>query len=159
MSKTLIMGQSGSGKTTSLRNLDPEKSVIVQVIEKDLPFKNGKNWKQWDKEKSKGSRIVLGKPSSIMKFITKAVENGKKIIIIDDFVYMMAHKVMEDIDVTGYNKWSELARDVYDLLKFPDSLPKDVRVYFLTHIEEDVNGNIKMKTAGKLVDNLLTPAG
>ena len=158
MSKTLIMAPSGSGKTASLRNMDPKEAVIIQVIEKDLPFPNGKNWKSWVKGDG-GSKIVLSNTEVIQSFMTTAVESGKKIIILDDFVYLMANKVMDSIDIKGFEKWSELARDIYDLMKFPDTLPSDVRVYFMTHIEEDVNGNIKMKTAGKLIDNLLTPSG
>ena len=158
MSKTLILAKSGSGKTASLRNIDPKEAVLIQVIKKDLPFPSGKDWKSWVKDEG-GSKIVLSNPLVIQNFMTTAVEAGKKIIILDDFVYIMANKVMADIDQKGYDKWNELARDVYDLLKFPDTLPDDVRVYFMTHIEEDANGNIKMKTAGKLIDNLLTPEG
>ena len=87
------------------------------------------------------------------------VEVGKKIIIIDDFVYIIAGRVMDDANDTGYAKWTQLALVVHELFEYVDSLPNDIRVYFLTHTEEDANGNIKMKTAGKLIDNLLTPEG
>ena len=156
------MSPSGSGKTTSLRNLDPELSVVIQVINKALPFPGGKNWKKWEKiddKTGKGSKIHLTNPNIIMEFITKAVSSGKKNIIIDDFVYLMSKRVMADISITGYDKWNSLAAEVDALLAFPDTLPDDVVVYYLTHTEEDANGNTKMKTAGKLIDNLLTPEG
>ena len=157
--KILIMAPSGSGKTTSLRNLDPETTVCIQALNKRFPFPGAKNWKLWDKESASGSRFVTRNPATIKGFMTKAVSVGKKIIIVDDFVYVIAGKVMDDIEDSGYDKWTELALLVHDLFEFIDTLPEEVRVYFLTHTEEDSNGNIKMKTAGKLIDNLLTPEG
>ena len=157
--KTLILAKSGAGKTTSLRNLDPDTTMVIQPVNKRLPFESGKNWKLWDKESSTGSRFVTRDLHKMKPFMQKMVDVGKKVIVIDDFVYCISGKVMDDIDDKGYDKWSELARDVYSLLEFTDSLPEDIRVYILTHIEEDANGNIKMKTAGKLIDNLITPEG
>jgi len=157
--KTLIMAASGSGKTTSLRNLDPEKTMVIQPINKRLPFPSGKNWKLWDKESATGSRFVTRDLHKMKPFMQKMVDVGKKIIVIDDFVYCISGRVMDTIDDKGYDKWSELARDFSTLMEFVDSLPDDVRVYILTHTEEDANGHIKMKTAGKLIDNLLTPEG
>lgn len=160
--KVLLLAQSGGGKTTSLRNMNPEDSVVIQVVNKRLPFPEGRNWKSWTKTGEgvgEGSRIHLSTIPQIMGFIDVAIASGKKNIFIDDFVYLMANKVMADIGVTGFDKWNMLAADVYKLLNKPDTLPEDVFVVFMTHIEEDSNGNTKMKTAGKLIDNLLTPEG
>lgn len=161
--KTLIIAKSGSGKSASLRNVDPQKAVCIQVISKRLPFPDGKNWEKWQKETetepAKGSRITISDPKMITKFIAKAVGIGKKIIVIDDLVYAMANKVMDEVENKDWDKWTYLAKEIYDLFKSIDELPEDVRVYFLTHTEEDANGNIKMKTAGKLLDNLITPEG
>lgn len=167
MPKALIIAPSGSGKSASMRNLDPEKSVVIQVIKKDLPFKNGKNWAKWKKGEvvdgveapGSGSRITIIRPPSIMAFMDKAVAAGKKIIIVDDLVYAMAGKVMDDADEKGYEKWTLLAKEIWEVMKHPDTYPDDVRVYFMSHTEEDQNGLIKMKTAGKLLDNLVTPEG
>lgn len=153
------MARSGAGKTTSLRNLDPEQSVVVQVLNKGLPFENAPKWKKWNKETQSGSRIFLSSVLNMQSFITKAVAAGKKIIIVDDLVYIMANKVMAEVENTSWDKWTYLAKEIFDFFNFFDSLPEDVRVYILTHVEEDSNGNIKMKTAGKLLDNLITPEG
>ena len=99
--KTLILAKSGSGKTTSLRNLDPDISMVIQPIAKRLPFPDGKNWLAWDKDTSTGSRYVTRDLHKMKPFINKMVSVGKKIIIIDDFVYTMAGKVMDDIDDKG----------------------------------------------------------
>ena len=90
-----------SGKSSSLRNLDPDISVVVQVLDKRLPFPEGKNWKKWTKDEDglgSGSRINLINIPTIIKFMDVAVKSGKKIIIIDDLVYTMANKVMEEVD-------------------------------------------------------------
>jgi hypothetical protein len=82
----------------------------------------------------------------------------KKIVIIDDFIYSMAGRVMDDIDNKGYDKWSELANEFYKLIEFADELDDDMVLVIASHSEIE-DGFIKMKTAGKLIDNLLTPAG
>ena len=157
--KVLIIAKSGSGKTASLRNMNVDETVVIQVVNKKLPFKNAKNWKLWNKDTATGSRINLANPEIIKQFMTKAVESGKKTIIVDDVVYLMANKVMAEVENKEWSKWTFLAKEIYDLFKFPDTLPDDVTVYFMTHTEEDQNGNLKMKTAGKLLDALITPEG
>ncbi|MCF6330271.1 MAG: hypothetical protein L3I99_01830 [Sulfurimonas sp.] len=157
--KTLIMATSGSGKTTSLRNLNLDEVMVIQPINKRLPFPSGKDWKLWDKDSLTGSRFITRDLHKMKPFMKKMVDVGKKIIVIDDFVYCIAGQVMDQIDEVGFDKWNQLAKDVHSLMEFIDMLPEDVRVYVLTHTEEDSNGNIKMKTAGKLIDNLLTPEG
>lgn len=161
-SRVLILAKSGNGKTASIRNFDPETSVIIQIMEKDLPFPGNSSWKKWEKiddKIGKGSRIHLNKAADIQAFMTKAAASGKKTIIIDDLVYMMADKVMAEKDNKDWDKWTDLADEVYKLIKYSKFLPDDVNIYFMTHPEEDSNGNIKMKTAGKLLDNLITPEG
>ena len=111
MSKTLILAPSGAGKTTSLRNIDPEEAVLIQVIKKDLPFPNGRNWKSWVKDQG-GSKIVLSNPALIQNFMVTAVAAGKKIIILDDFVYIMANKVMADIDQKGWTNNHALLKPI-----------------------------------------------
>ena len=157
--KILIESKSGSGKTTSLRHLDPEKTMVIQVVKKRLPFPEAKNWKMWDKDSQTGSIFQTTSFEGVQAVIQKMEEVGKKIIVIDDFVYLFASRVMADVDTKGYEKWSFLGKAYYDLINTIDSIDDDMRVYILTHTDTDENGFVKMKTAGKLVDNLLTPEG
>ena len=156
--KILILAKSGSGKSTSIRNLDPEKTMVIQPKKKRLPFPH-KNWKKWDKDSQSGSIFQINTFSGIKAVLTKMEEVGKKTIIIDDFVYILADRVMADVDITGFAKWTELAVDFNDLMNHIDNMHEDIRVYIMTHTDEDENGRVKMKTAGKLIDNLLTPEG
>lgn len=154
----LILAKSGSGKTTSLRNLPPEDVLVIQPRKKRLPFPHS-GWKKWDKDSSTGSIFQINTFEGVRAVLKKMEEVGKKVVIIDDFVYIMAQRVMNDIDIKGFDKWTELAADFNELMNFIDDLDENMRVYILTHTDVDDNGVIKMKTAGKLIDNLLTPEG
>lgn len=155
--KILLLATSGKGKTTSLRNLDPKETMIIQCTNKRLPFP-AQDWKQWDKDSATGS-VFKTRDFSMMKAVLKKMEEvGKKVIIIDDFVYALSGKVMDDIDIKGFDKWSQLAEEYYRLVETIDSLHEDIIVILSTHVDE-VDGYIKMKTAGKLIDNLITPEG
>ncbi len=156
--KILILAKSGSGKSTSIRTMDPETTMVIQPKKKRLPFPH-KDWKKWDKKTQSGSIFQINTFSGIKSVLTKMEEVGKKTIIIDDFVYVLADRVMADVDITGFTKWTELAVDFNDLMTHIDNMNEDIRVYIMTHTDEDDIGRIKMKTAGKLIDNLLTPEG
>ena len=156
--KILILAKSGSGKSTSIRNLDPETTMVIQPKKKRLPFPH-KNWKKWDKDSQSGSIFQINTFSGIKAVLTKMEEVGKKTIIIDDFVYVLADRVMADVETKGFEKWTQLAVEFNDLMNHIDNMHEDIRVYIMTHTDEDDTGRIKMKTAGKLIDNLLTPEG
>ena len=87
----VVIGRSGTGKSTSIRNLDPEKTLLIQVIKKALPFRSVA-WKPWDKSTKTGSIAVTDKSSNIVAAIIRAKDNGKSIIVIDDFQYLMANR-------------------------------------------------------------------
>ena len=170
--KVLIEAFTGSGKTYSIMNIDPEKAMLIQVIPKRLTFAEGVNWKPWDGETKKGSTMSVSRLrelassnklsfTSVLKtFINQMIVNNKKeIIIIDDLVYVMTQSFMKNIDDKGYDKWNELAAEITEVLTIADTIHSDARIYYMTHPEEDSNGKLKMKTAGKLVDNLVTPEG
>lgn len=154
----LILAKSGSGKTTSLKDFNPDEVMVIQPRKKRLPFPHN-NWKKWNKDTSKGSLFATNTFSGVKAVLTKMEKVGKKVVIIDDFVYIMAQKVMNDIDIKGYEKWTEIASDFNDLTNHIENMNEDMRVYIMTHTDVDDIGQVKMKTAGKLIDNLLTPEG
>ena len=154
----MVMAKSGQGKSTSLRNLNPDEVMVIQPIKKRLPF-NASGWKKWDKETSTGSIFQTNTFDGVIAVLERMNQVGKKIVIIDDFVYIIAQRVMNDIDIKGFDKWTELAADFNKVMKKIEEINDNMRVYILTHTDTDDNGLIKMKTAGKLIDNLLTPEG
>jgi len=155
--KVLLLSPSGLGKTTSFRNLDPEETMIIKCTKKRLPFDASK-WKKWDPKAKTGSVFTTRDFNMIKALLVRMEEVGKKVIIIDDFVYAMAGRVMDDIDITGFTKWSELANEFYRMIEAIDELDDDIIVILSSHSDVE-EGRIKMKTAGKLIDNLITPEG
>jgi len=170
--KVLIEAYTGSGKTYSIMNIDPEKAMLIQVIPKRLTFAEGVNWKPWDGKEKKGSTMSVSRlrevatanqttfVQALKTFVRQMIEdNGKEIIIIDDLVYVMTQSFMKNIGIDGFKKWNELAAEITEVLTIADTIYADARIYYMTHPEEDNNGKLKMKTAGKLVDSLVTPEG
>lgn len=140
----MVMGESGSGKSASLRNFAEEEIGIFNVCSKDLPFRK------------KLPVINHATYDQIKKALT---DPKKKVYVIDDSQYLMAFESMNRASETGYNKFTEIALHFYELLKLIERLPDDVIVYFLHHTEMTESGRIKPKTIGKMLDNQLTLEG
>ena len=141
----LILGESGSGKSTSMRNFSPDEVKIFNVADKSLPFRD----KGFDIQKRSGYRAIVKELSS-PKY---------KRYVIDDSQYLMAFESFQKANVTGYQKFTEMAVHFYNLIRTAVSTPDDVIVYFLHHIEKEEDGKIKAKTIGKMLDNQLTLEG
>lgn len=141
----LIMGESGSGKSASLRNFEPDEIGILNVASKPLPFR--KKLKKVD--------------NATYKTIYKALTDPKlKIYAIDDSQYLMAFEMFARAKETGYGKFTDCAKQFYDLIQFViRNTPDDCIVYFLHHVEKTDSGDIKAKTQGKMLDNQLTLEG
>lgn len=156
---TFIMGKSGHGKSTSLRNLDPQKTIIIQAVNKPLPFP-AKNWKQWDSDTKTGSIAVTDSARNICAAIERAKGNGKEIIIIDDFQYIMSNEFMRRRTERGFDKFTEIAGHAWDVLNTSMNSDNNLRVYMLTHTDTDEWGqNAKVKTIGKLLDDKIVLEG
>ena len=140
----MVYGQSGTGKSTSLRNFKPEDVCIVNVSGKPLPFKN--------KHKTFNTDDYMSIETAIKKAPAKS-------IVIDDATYLMTGEYMRTAKVTGYQKYTDLALNYYTLVRIAAALPDDKIVYFLGHSDIDNNGNEKFKTIGRLLDDKITLEG
>lgn len=141
----LIIGESGSGKSTSLRNFDSEEIGIFNVASKPLPFK--KKLPKYD-------------GATYSTILSKLAAPTRKIYVIDDSQYLMAFSMFDRAKETGYNKFTDLALDFRNLIQFVIAkTPPDIIVYFLHHSETCDNGKIKAKTIGKMLDEKLTVEG
>ena len=155
---SMILGESGTGKTTSLRNLDPAHTLLIQSVKKPLPFRSN-DWKPATKE---GGTVFVTDNSAT---ICEAMKRTKKeIIVIDDFQYLLANEFMRRVtDVeTGnaaFAKYNEIARHAWDVLMTASSLPDHKRVYILSHTSTDDFGKTKIKTIGKLLDEKIVMEG
>lgn len=154
---TVILGKSGTGKSTSLRNFDPAATLLIQVIRKPLPFR-ATGWSYYDKETNPtGNIFVTEKWDSIIALMRKT---QRKVIVVDDFQYLLANEFMRRTDERGYDKFTDIAKHAWEVMMAASDLPADVRVYLLSHIEEnEATGAMKMKTIGKMLDEKITLEG
>lgn len=161
--KILILGESGSGKTTSLRNIPPKDMFIINVIGKDLPFKGWKkNFTLYSKDNPEGNMYITNNASVILKLFTKLKELPYKYIVIDDFQYIMSYEFMERAKERGYDKFTEIGQNAFNIIKEASNLRDDQVVVFLTHSEEiliDGVRKIKIKTIGRMLDEKITVEG
>lgn len=142
----LIIGKSGSGKSTSLRNLKKEEYSLVNVLNKDLPFREGRNIKG----------LATKDYELVKKFIK---ETPKNIVVVDDFGYIMTNEFVSKATETGYTKFSVIAQKFYNFVEYIKTLDGDKRVYLMMHEEKSENGDIAPKTCGKMLDNQICVEG
>lgn len=142
----MILGESGSGKSTSLRNFDPNEVGVFNVAGKPLPFKHG-------------SQFKLIKTSDYAQITSILCKNTKKCYVIDDSQYLMAFEFFSHANETGYGKFTEMALRFYNLIQTViNNTSADTVVYFLHHTEV-INDKQKAKTCGKMLDEKLTVEG
>lgn len=150
----LILGASGSGKSIAARNMDPKKSLFISVDGKRPPF-SLKEWKKLEKGSETGSFYIPRRDNpygSVKGAIQMGVENGKKTIFIDDSQFLLANDFFAKAHEKGYEKFTQMGQQFWNLIEFARDLPDDVTVYFLHHPELDAVGNVKVKTIGKMLD-------
>jgi len=156
---TLILGESGTGKSTSLHRLDPSETFIINTIGKPLPF-IGFN-KKYNVESK--NYIVTDDYSKILNTLLVIGRNEKyahiKNIIIDDFQYIMANEFMRRASEKGYNKFTEIAQHAYVIIEAALSLRDDLYIFVLSHSELSDTGKMKAKTIGKMLDDKITLEG
>lgn len=162
-----IVGESGSGKSTAMRNLDPTKTFIINVARKALPFrghkKNYKHLKQVE-NKFEGNLYNTSSVDQISK-ILKIIDKTRpeiKYVIIDDSQYLMSFEAMDRAQEKSYDKFTEIAQHFYSVLKGAMDMREDIKLFILTHSEnvgDVLNPKYKIKTIGKMIDNMITMEG
>jgi hypothetical protein len=152
----LIYGDSGTGKSTAIRTLDPKTTAIVNVLGKPFPFP-GSGYKTIE---GKASRLLnTDDYSQIKTFINKVNASNLQTLIIDDFQYLMANEFMRKAFKTGYQKFTEIGHNAWDLLNLLTVLRDDLIIYVLTHADTNDDGTIKIKTIGRLLDDKICVEG
>ena len=142
----LILGYSGSGKTRSIKQMDPETTGVFLVEKPRLPFRE-----QFKTVKNAGYPHImaaLSKPTM-------------KSYVIDDSQYLLVNEFFDKVNEKGYEKYTQIALNFRNLIHWVNvGCPDDVIVYFLHHIQTDeLTGRIKAKTIGKMLDEKLTVEG
>ena len=142
----LIMGGSGTGKSTSLRNLPADETAIINVTNKAMPFRN-KN----------GIKIV--NCNNYEQMIKAILSTKKRIIVIDDSSYMMTFENFDKATNKGYDKFTNMAVNYYNLITTPQHCDGEKIIYFICHEELDENLVAHPKTIGKMLSQQLVIEG
>lgn len=144
----LIMGESGTGKSTSMRNCNPATTAIVNPVGKPLPFKGKFERLNSETESRK-----------ICKFMKEQAASGKKLIVVDDFQYILSVPYMNRIKENGWDKWNDFGANYFEIIEVCKELPEDVVVAYMTHTETLENGVTTIKLIGKLLREKITIEG
>ena len=162
----LVIAESGSGKSTAIRTLDPKETAIINIANKPLPFRGWKsNYTVLDKSNPNGNLVNVSSGPGVYKAMQHVSEKMPhiKVLVVDDWQYMSSFEYFDKANEKGYDKFTQIAANLAQVAKLPKDLREDLTIFFLTHAEEstDVNGNrkVKAKTVGKMIDNALTLEG
>lgn len=141
----LIMGASGSGKSASLRNFQPEEIGVFNVASKPLPFRK---------------KLNVANHATYQMITAGLKKNSLRCYVIDDSQYLMAFDLFDRAKEMGYQKFTDCALNFYNLLTvIREQTSDDTIVYLLHHTDRGDDGHIKAKTSGKMLDNQLTLEG
>ena len=154
-----LMGESGSGKTTAMRNLDPKTTFYIDCDKKGL------SWKGWKQQYNKENQNYIC--SDDVDFVTSTVQmisnNEKfqhiKVVIIDTLNGLMVADEMKRMKEKGYDKWQDLAVSVYNLIDKALTFRDDLTIIFTAHTQTDREDSGYMfthiKTSGKKLDKIV----
>jgi hypothetical protein len=156
-----VVGFTGTGKSTSIKHLDPKETYIINVAKKELPFKGSEKMYNAENKNYK----ELDDATEITRLLHVISEKAPHIknVILEDSNYIMGFTMVEKATEVGFTKFSVMARDMVNLFREARKLRDDLKVFYFSHpetIEEagEVTG-YKMKTAGKLIDNQIVLEG
>lgn len=162
----MIIGESGTGKSTAMETLDPKSTFILNVKGKSFPWKGWKsNYTQLTKENPTGNCFTTDQASEVIRTLQHISDKMPhvKTIVIDDFQYIAAAEFMAKIAEVGFTKFNVMGKNVYTLADMPRLLRDDLNIYYLNHSEEmEATMGVKRykaKTLGKLIDNIVTLEG
>ena len=158
----LILGESGSGKSSSIRNLNHEETFILSVMNKPLPFKGYK--KKYRKQKD-GELLANYYYTDRADYIERSIERiakerlDIKNIVIDDFQYLMSGEFMRRAKERGFDKFTDIGLQAWNIFKGLLTYRDDLTIFVLSHTETNNDGVSKIKTIGKMLDEKITIEG
>lgn len=154
-----IMGESGAGKTTSIRNLDPGTNFYIDCDKKGL------NWKGWKSQYSTelGNYVRTDNPSVVLQCLQHLNDDEKfkhiKTVVIDTINGVMVAEEMRNIKQTGFGKWTDLAAYIYNIVDYALVMRDDIAIILIAHSEtiSDDNGQVftRIRTNGRKLDKIV----
>ena len=162
-----LCGLSNSGKSTSLKYLNPSSTFIISCTNKQLQIPGFR--KKYQKIKVENGKIVgnwlVSNDYAQIQTILKAVSSTRpdiKVLVIDDANYLLSNATFKDALTKGYEKFTIQAKNYYDLIESCLNLRDDITVIFISHIENcgtDIDPNYRLYTTGKMLTNAVNLDG
>lgn len=156
---TIILGKSGTGKSSSIKTLDPKETMVINVLKKRLPFKGSQSLYNTE-NKNLLSIDEYNQIIDMLKYINEKMPNIKTIIL-DDVIYVMRKEYFKRAKENGYGKYTELAQHFQQMIQTCENLRDDINVFFILHSEDIQSDKItvgyKVSTIGSLIDNQYNP--
>lgn len=155
----MLLGKSGTGKSTSIKNLKPEETIIFNTLKKRLPFKGSQTVYNVEKK----NLFNVDSHTSLINLLQNVNEKALhcKNVIIDDMIYMMRKEYFQRAKETGYAKYTELAQHFQQIIQTCENMRDDINVFFILHSEDIQSDKIttgyKVSTIGTLIDNQYNP--
>ena len=155
----ILLGKSGTGKSSSIKGLNPKDTVVLNVLGKKLPFKGSS--KLYNQESKNLFRV--DDYTQVINMLQGIDKNAPYVhnIIIDDAIYIMRKEYFKRAKETGYGKYTELAMHFQQIISTIESMREDINVFIILH-SEDVQSDkttigYKVSTIGQLIDNQYNP--
>jgi len=154
----MLLGKSGTGKSTSIKTLNPDETVIVNVLGKKLPFKGSSSLYSVDKK-----NLFRIEDYQQMISLLSACDKQPNIknIVLDDCIYIMRKEFFKRAKETGYGKFTELAQHFQQIISTCEQMREDINVFLILHSEDIQSDKIttgyKVSTVGTMLDNQYNP--
>ncbi len=152
----MLLGKSGTGKSTSIKTLNPKETIVVNVLGKRLPFKGSSSL--YSKENKNLFR--LDDYTQVIKMLEQIPEHVKNVVI-DDSIYIMRKEYFSRAKEVGYSKYTELAQHFQQIISTCEKMREDLNVFLVLHSEDITSDNTttgyKVSTIGKLLDTQYNP--
>jgi hypothetical protein len=156
----LVMGESGTGKSRSMKNLNPKETYLISIVDKDLPFRGARNRYKTTKDGVQGNKCTSDNHRKILECLRYINENMPHIknIVIDDFQYLMFNEFMMKATEKGFEKFTVIQQHAFEILQMISLLRQDLDVFVLSHTQVK-DGVSRFKTLGNLLDDKITVEG
>jgi energy-coupling factor transporter ATP-binding protein EcfA2 len=155
----MILGKSGTGKSTSIKGLNPKETVIINTLKKRLPFKGSSS--SYNKENK--NLFNVDDYLTVINYLQGISDKATHIknVVLDDSIYIMRKEYFKRAKESGYNKYTELAAHFQQIISTCESLREDLNIFLILHSEDIVSDGAtigyKVSTVGKLLDTQYSP--
>lgn len=155
----LVMGKSGTGKSTSLKSLNPRETVVFNVLKKRLPFKGSRTLYNTENK----NLFDIDDYATIISYLQSVDKSALNIknVIIDDITYVMRKEYFKTAKVSGFNKFVEIGSHFQNIISTAENCREDLNIFLMMHCEEIISDGAivgyKPSTVGKLIDNSYNP--